>query len=144
MTHAPGRVAALIEVSLERPRGDLVEVSDAFRRRRARGAPGAAQRDAGTSDRRREHPVVARARLRAPSTGGPADRPLGPGGVLLGLLVLAWQSSPSITPTWSLGSGPSWPSSRSPGESSRPRGHPVRKRGRSRRQLVIAFSLAAH
>ena len=31
MTHAPGRVAALIEVSLERPRGDLVEVSDAFR-----------------------------------------------------------------------------------------------------------------
>jgi NitT/TauT family transport system ATP-binding protein len=31
MTHAPGRVAALIEVTLERPRGDLVEVSDAFR-----------------------------------------------------------------------------------------------------------------
>jgi NitT/TauT family transport system ATP-binding protein len=31
MTHAPGRVAALIEVCLERPRGDLVEVSDAFR-----------------------------------------------------------------------------------------------------------------
>ncbi len=31
MTHAPGRVAALIEVTLDRPRGDLVEVSAAFR-----------------------------------------------------------------------------------------------------------------
>ncbi len=31
MTHAPGRVATVIDVTLERPRGDLVEVTDAFR-----------------------------------------------------------------------------------------------------------------
>ncbi len=31
MTHAPGRVAAVIPVTLERPRGDLVEVSETFR-----------------------------------------------------------------------------------------------------------------
>lgn len=31
MTHAPGRVAAVVEVPLARPRGDLVEVSDEFR-----------------------------------------------------------------------------------------------------------------
>jgi NitT/TauT family transport system ATP-binding protein len=31
MTHAPGRVAAVVPVTLERPRGDLVEVSETFR-----------------------------------------------------------------------------------------------------------------
>jgi hypothetical protein len=31
MTHAPGRVVAVIQVTLERPRGDLVEVSEEFR-----------------------------------------------------------------------------------------------------------------
>lgn len=31
MTHAPGRVAAVIDITLARPRGDLVEVTDAFR-----------------------------------------------------------------------------------------------------------------
>jgi NitT/TauT family transport system ATP-binding protein len=31
MTHAPGRVATVVEVALERPRGDLVEVTEAFR-----------------------------------------------------------------------------------------------------------------
>ncbi len=31
MTPAPGRVATVIDVTLERPRGDLVEVTDAFR-----------------------------------------------------------------------------------------------------------------
>jgi NitT/TauT family transport system ATP-binding protein len=31
MTPAPGRIATVIDVTLERPRGDLVEVTDAFR-----------------------------------------------------------------------------------------------------------------
>jgi NitT/TauT family transport system ATP-binding protein len=31
MTHAPGTVATVIDVKLDRPRGDLVEVTDAFR-----------------------------------------------------------------------------------------------------------------
>ena len=31
MTHAPGRVATVVPVTLERPRGELVEVTDAFR-----------------------------------------------------------------------------------------------------------------
>ena len=31
MTHAPGKIAAVIDVTLDRPRGDLVEVTDAFR-----------------------------------------------------------------------------------------------------------------
>jgi NitT/TauT family transport system ATP-binding protein len=31
MSHAPGRVVSLIDVTLERPRGDLIEVTDAFR-----------------------------------------------------------------------------------------------------------------
>jgi NitT/TauT family transport system ATP-binding protein len=31
MTHAPGKIAAVIDINLDRPRGDLVEVTDAFR-----------------------------------------------------------------------------------------------------------------
>jgi NitT/TauT family transport system ATP-binding protein len=46
MTHAPGKIATVIDVTLARPRGDLVEVTDAFRdcelevRLALRGAPG--------------------------------------------------------------------------------------------------------
>ena len=31
MTPAPGRIATVIDVTLERPRGDFVEVTDTFR-----------------------------------------------------------------------------------------------------------------